>query len=162
MWHISVLCSCYWEHFRNEENTKKKSKSKFLLQDSIADTWMCLFLTSWVILWTCMCPFAFVCLCAIENMADVVLHPVCGTWLYSKVVSHWAMMAHAFNPSTLKTEAGGSLWVLGQPGIHSETLSQNNKKLLGNSSFRGRKITKKSWPLLSGPLTSFSGTFWRT
>ena len=30
------------------------------------------------------------------------------------------MMAHTFNPSTLEAEAGGSLWVQGQPGLHSE------------------------------------------
>jgi hypothetical protein len=43
------------------------------------------------------------------------------------------MVAHAFNPSTWKAEAGGFLslrpaWsteqVLGQPGLHRETLSQ--------------------------------------
>ena len=27
---------------------------------------------------------------------------------------------HAFNPSTLEAEAGESLWVQGQPGLHSE------------------------------------------
>jgi hypothetical protein len=29
-------------------------------------------------------------------------------------------MAHAFNPSTQETEAGGSLRVRNQPGLHSE------------------------------------------
>ena len=39
------------------------------------------------------------------------------------------MVAHTFNPSAgWKVEAGRSLWVWGQPGLHSETLSQNNKK----------------------------------
>jgi hypothetical protein len=46
-------------------------------------------------------------------------------------------MAHAFNPSTWKTEAGGFLssrpawstkWVPGQPGLYRETLSQKTKK----------------------------------
>jgi hypothetical protein len=32
-------------------------------------------------------------------------------------------VAHTFNPSTQKAEAGGSLWVWGQPGLHHETLS---------------------------------------
>ena len=43
-----------------------------------------------------------------------------------------AMVEHAFSPSTREAEAGGSLssrstlnikWVLGQPGLHRETLS---------------------------------------
>ena len=47
------------------------------------------------------------------------------------------MVAHAFNPSTWKAEAGGflssrSAWstesVPGQPGLHRETLSQKTKK----------------------------------
>jgi hypothetical protein len=46
------------------------------------------------------------------------------------------MVAHAFNPSTQKAEAGRFLslrpawsteWVPGQPGLHKETLSQKNK-----------------------------------
>jgi hypothetical protein len=32
---------------------------------------------------------------------------------------------HAYNPSSQRTEAGGS-WIRGQSGIYSETLSQNN------------------------------------
>ena len=30
------------------------------------------------------------------------------------------MVAHTFNPSTQKAEAGGSLWIQGQPGLQSE------------------------------------------
>lgn len=30
------------------------------------------------------------------------------------------MVAHAFTPSTEDTEAGGALWVWGQPGLHGE------------------------------------------
>jgi hypothetical protein len=37
------------------------------------------------------------------------------------------MMAHACNPSTQETEAGGSS-VEGQPGQHKETPSQKEKK----------------------------------
>jgi hypothetical protein len=46
------------------------------------------------------------------------------------------MIAHTFNPGTQEKEAAGSLslrpaWstegVLGQPGLHRETLSQKNK-----------------------------------
>jgi hypothetical protein len=47
------------------------------------------------------------------------------------------MVAHAFNPSTWKAEAGGFLssrpawstkWVPGQPGLYRETLSWKIKK----------------------------------
>lgn len=30
------------------------------------------------------------------------------------------MVAHAFNPSTQESKAGGSLWVQGQQGLHTE------------------------------------------
>ena len=48
-----------------------------------------------------------------------------------------AVVAHAFNPSTREAEAGGFLssrpaWstkrVLGQPGLHRETMSKKKKK----------------------------------
>ena len=29
-------------------------------------------------------------------------------------------MTHTFNPSAREAEAGGSLWIEGQPGLHSE------------------------------------------
>jgi hypothetical protein len=47
------------------------------------------------------------------------------------------MVTHAFNPSTWEAEAGGFLslkpvwsteWVIGQPGLHRETLSQKTKQ----------------------------------
>jgi hypothetical protein len=50
------------------------------------------------------------------------------------MLSGWAV-AHAFNPSTWEAEAGRFLslrpawstkWVLGQPGLHRETLSRKN------------------------------------
>jgi hypothetical protein len=56
----------------------------------------------------------------------------------------WAMVVHAFNPSTWEAEAGGFLssrpawsteWVPGQPGLYRETLSQKQKK--------NKKKTKK-------------------
>jgi hypothetical protein len=56
-----------------------------------------------------------------------------------KVTWGQAVVAHAFNPSTWETEAGGFLssrpawfteWVPGQPGLHRETLSRKNKKKL--------------------------------
>ena len=37
-------------------------------------------------------------------------------------------MAHTFNPSSQEAEAGGSLGVLGKPGIHSKTLPQEQKQ----------------------------------
>lgn len=39
-----------------------------------------------------------------------------------------ATVAHAYNLNTQETEAGGLLQVLGQPGVHSRTLSQANKQ----------------------------------
>lgn len=38
------------------------------------------------------------------------------------------MGAHSFNRSIQKTEVGRSLWVSGQPELHSETLSFKLKK----------------------------------
>jgi hypothetical protein len=49
----------------------------------------------------------------------------------------WAVVAHAFNPSTWEAETGRFLssrparsteWVPGHPGLHRETLSQKKKK----------------------------------
>ena len=49
----------------------------------------------------------------------------------------WAVVAHAFNPNTWEVEMGRSLWVqgqcglewvLGQPKLHRETLSQIERK----------------------------------
>jgi hypothetical protein len=49
----------------------------------------------------------------------------------------WAVVAHAFNPSTWEAEIGGFLslrpawsteWVPGQPRLHRETLSQKKKR----------------------------------
>ena len=53
------------------------------------------------------------------------------------VLGSWAVVAHAFNPSTWEAEAVGFLcsrpawsteWVPGQPGLHRETLSQKTNK----------------------------------
>ena len=38
------------------------------------------------------------------------------------------MVTHAFSPNTWETGTGGSLWVSGQPEIHSETLCQKEKR----------------------------------
>jgi hypothetical protein len=57
--------------------------------------------------------------------------------IFNNVMRNWAVVAHAFNPSTWEAEAGGFLssrpvWstesVPGQPGLHRETLSQKKKK----------------------------------
>lgn len=36
------------------------------------------------------------------------------------------MMAHTFNPSYQETEAGSSLWIQVQPGLHSEFLASKS------------------------------------
>jgi major histocompatibility complex class I len=56
--------------------------------------------------------------------------------LYKSNFISWAVMVHAFNPSTWEAEAGGFLssrpaWstksVSGQSGLYRETLSQKNQ-----------------------------------
>jgi hypothetical protein len=52
---------------------------------------------------------------------------------HKKIFSSRAVVAHAFNPSTLEAEAGRFLisrpaWSTGQPGLYRETLSQKKKK----------------------------------
>lgn len=42
-----------------------------------------------------------------------------------KKIVDWVIVGSAFNPSIQEAEAGGSLQVQGQPGLHSEILSQN-------------------------------------
>ena len=56
---------------------------------------------------------------------------------FKKHIQPQALVAHAFNPSTWEAEAGGSLWVWGQPGLqelvpdkfqcYRETLSWKSK-----------------------------------
>jgi hypothetical protein len=43
-----------------------------------------------------------------------------------RITAEASIVLYAYNPSTLETEAGGSP-VSGQPGPHSETLSQNRE-----------------------------------
>ena len=97
-----------------------------------------------------------------------------------------AVMAQAFNPSTWEAEAGGSLWVRGQPSLRSEfqywlcsyweTLSQKTKKKVMIVSFGLREYvstksllaravaSRKEFPLskrvfsLSGQITSTFNT----
>lgn len=47
-------------------------------------------------------------------------------------------VAHGFNPRTWNAEAGRSLWVPGEPRVHSDTLSQKkSKELLGHDVIQG-------------------------
>jgi hypothetical protein len=85
-----------------------------------------------------------------------------------KIIKEPGVVAHTFNPSTREAEAGGFLssrpawstkWVLGQPGLYRETLSQHPppKKIIKDLSISGNKKanfnTKESeleihWPQL--------------
>lgn len=78
------------------------------------------------------------------------------------------MMLHTHNLSSLKAEAGGSLQIPGQPGLHSDTLFQNsvNQSINKNEKFHylhyilvcspaqllfregGQAKSKSSWQLL--------------
>ena len=66
----------------------------------------------------------------------------------------WAMVVHAFNPSTWEAEAGRYLslgpawsweWVPGQPGLHRETLSQTSQK---NKQKKRMTIGSRALPFL--------------
>ena len=54
------------------------------------------------------------------------------------------MVPHTFNPSTQEAEAGGSLWVWGQPGLQELVLGQA-PKLQGNPVLK----TKNKFPNLT-------------
>jgi hypothetical protein len=73
----------------------------------------------------------------------------------------WAVVAHAFNPSTWEAEAGG--WVLGQPGLQSEfqdiqgyteipclekNKKQKNKKQNKTKREREREREPRGWQIL--------------
>ena len=48
---------------------------------------------------------------------------------------------HSFNPSTLEAEAGGSLWVQGQPGLQNEF--QNSQGYIAKTWLKKKKKKKK-------------------
>lgn len=53
-----------------------------------------------------------------------------GVYPFS-LIRNWSrldVVTNAFDPSTLKAQAGGFLWVPGQFGLYSETLSKNRQK----------------------------------
>ena len=49
-------------------------------------------------------------------------------------------MTHTFNPSAREAEAGGSLWIEGQPGLHSEF--RDSQGYLVNLVSRGERETE--------------------
>ena len=56
----------------------------------------------------------------------------------------WALVVQAFNPRTLEAEAGGSLWVWGQPGLQELVLGQPGLTQINPVSKKQRlKILKK-------------------
>lgn len=59
---------------------------------------------------------------------------------YNKQYAFWAwVVTHPFNPRIYKPETGLSLWVPRQPGLHSNTLSQNT-----NEKQKQQMLTPKS------------------
>ena len=53
-----------------------------------------------------------------------------------------AVVAHAFNPSTREAEAGGSLWVRGQPGLQ-ELVPGQAPKITEKPCLKKKKKKKK-------------------
>ena len=52
--------------------------------------------------------------------------------------SGWAIVVHTFNPSTQEAEAGGSLWVRGQPGLQ-KLIPGQAPKLQWNPALKNHK-----------------------
>jgi hypothetical protein len=74
---------------------------------------------------------------------DILVKTMLISGIYKKASICWAVVAHAFNPST-KAEAGRFLssrpawsteWVPGQPGLHRETLSRKINQSINKSFF---------------------------
>jgi hypothetical protein len=59
----------------------------------------------------------------------------------------WAVVAHAFNPSTWEAERQVGFWVRGQPDLQSEFQdSQGYTKKLYLKKKTKKQKTKKAWP----------------
>ena len=68
--------------------------------------------------------YFYFCLFVCLFVFDVSLASLKLTEIHlSLPLHHYARLVHAFNFSTWEAKAGRSLWVLGQPGLHRETLS---------------------------------------
>jgi hypothetical protein len=63
-------------------------------------------------------------------------------WYSIKVTRQLGMVVHTYNSSTQEAEVGG-LRVRGQPGLHSEVMSQQNKQI---RSYHACKETRKHDP----------------
>jgi hypothetical protein len=64
----------------------------------------------------------------------------------------WVIVTIAFNPDTLEAEAGGSLWVLGQPDLQSEfqdSAIQRNP-ILKNLKKKNYEYNSGTWKVKSG------------
>jgi hypothetical protein len=77
---------------------------------------------------------------------DVYLH-VINKHIYHKKKGR-AVVAYSFNPSTCEAEAGGFLslrpaWSTGQPGLHKETLSQNQTKQKNQNKQKTKRKERK-------------------
>lgn len=96
----------------------------------------------------------------------------CNLDIFEKTLLQPGLVAHTCNSSTCKSEAGGLLLMLCQPGLHSKTLPQNNTiKLKGkkinfpgktHAAFPGRQWHRprleKGSPFRSSPFSADAGT----
>ena len=71
--------------------------------------------------------------------------------------SCWAVVAHAFNPSTQEAEAGESLWVQSQPStVKGQTTKLQRNPVLEKQKQK-TKQTKKEEPLHDNKFQNFNG-----
>jgi hypothetical protein len=85
----------------------------------------------------------------IPKRCSILLHE--NMYILKNQLSH-RVVVHVFNPSAWEAEAGGFLssrpawsteWVPGQPGLHSETLSQKTNKQTNKQQQQQKTTTTK-------------------
>ena len=56
-----------------------------------------------------------------QPVLERVTEALLGLWVVmGEIIAKPGIVAHTFNPSTAEAEAGGYLWVPGQPGLQTE------------------------------------------